>query len=84
MAATFDFTTFHQGFLNVTPFLYSLAVFRGFYFFLYCKDIPKATHKLDSFTQIIVLLIYRCNEDDIRQTNAQKNTYQCDTKANLY
>ena len=54
------------------------------------NNIPKANHKLDLrfvFTQIIVLLIYRCNENDIRQTSAlpiQKNTYQSDIKANLY
>ena len=57
-----------------------------------CLDTPKPTIIINwalrfVFTQIIVLLIYRCNEGDIRQTSAlplQKNTYRSDTKANLY
>ena len=74
--------------MKAAPFLYSLAVFAWISLLLYFKYIPKASHKLALmfvFTQIIVLLIfYRCNEDDITRSNTEKQLTNLYTKAYLY
>ena len=85
MAATFDFATFLPRLFEGCTLFIQLGCFLRESLFLYFKSNHKVALRF-AFTQIIVLLTYRCNEDDIRQTSAlpiQKNTYQSDTKANF-